>query len=224
MTISRLGHTGDFYRPTLKRTNVPQCGWTPRSRRYLVERGDTGLGRDAYGPPRRERDRRGYGPGPHPSVDGSPPSEYEEDDAVASGRPVDAEEDDYGQLLSRPGETPPHPPRLRQPGRPHPGQPGRFPPGGGPPNNGPPSAGPGHGGMPGSAMPGSVMPGSVMPHGPVPHTGPPNTGPPNTGPPNGVPPPGGVPHGGVPHGGPPNSGPVPGRQSRLPNGRRVPPG
>ena len=68
-----------------------------------MERGDAGLGRDAYGSPRRERDRRGYGPGPHPSVDGSPPSEYEEDDAVASGRPVGVEEDDYGQLLRRPG-------------------------------------------------------------------------------------------------------------------------
>src|SRR5580693_3125347 len=203
MTISRLGHTGDFHRPTLERTNVPQRGWTPRSRRYLVERGDAGLGRDAYGPPRRERDRRGYGPGPHPSVDGSPPSEYEEDDAATPGRPVDVEEDEYGQLLRRPGEMPPRPPRLRQPGRPHPGQPGRFPPGGGPPSNGPPTAGPGHGAMPGNGMPGNGMPGSAMPHGPGPHTGPPNTGPPNTGPPNGVPAHGGAPPGGVPHGGPP---------------------
>ena len=102
------------------------------SRRYLVERGDTGLGRDAYGIPRRERDRRGYGPGPHPSDDGYPAS-AEEDDAAGSGRPVDAEEDDYGQLLRRPGEMPPRQQRLRQPGRPHPGQPGRFPPGAAPP-------------------------------------------------------------------------------------------
>ena len=94
-----------------------------------MERGDTGLGRDAYGLPRRERDRRGYGPGPYPSDDGYSPSEYEEDDAAGSGRPVDVEEDDYGQLLRRPGEMPPRQQRLRQPGRPHPGQPGRFPPG-----------------------------------------------------------------------------------------------
>ena len=99
-----------------------------------MERGDTGLGRDAYGLPRRERDRRGYGPGPYPSDDGYPASE--EDDAAGSDRPVDAEEDDYGQLLRRPGEMPPRPRRLRQPGRPHPaqpgqpGQPGRFTPGG----------------------------------------------------------------------------------------------
>ena len=33
-----------------------------------MERGDTGLGRDAYGPPRHERDRRGYGPAPYPPV------------------------------------------------------------------------------------------------------------------------------------------------------------
>ena len=63
-----------------------------------MERGDTGLGRDAYGLPRRERDRRGYGPGSYPSDDGYPDS-AEEDDAAGPGRPVDAEEDDYGQLL-----------------------------------------------------------------------------------------------------------------------------
>jgi len=48
-----------------------------------VERGDTGLGRDAYGPPRHERDRRGYGPGPYPSDDGYP---AEDDDAAGPGR------------------------------------------------------------------------------------------------------------------------------------------
>ena len=104
-----------------------------------MERGDTGLGRDAYGSPRRERDRRGYGPGPYPD-DGYPPP-AEDDDAAGSGRPADAEEDDYGQLLRRPGEVPPRQQRLRQPGRPHPGQPGRF----------PPNANPG---MPGGGMPG----------------------------------------------------------------------
>ena len=100
-----------------------------------MERGDTGLGRDAYGLPRRERDRRGYGPGSYPPDDGYPDS-AEEDDAAGPGRPVDAEEDDYGQLLRRPGDMPPRQQRLRQPGRPHPGQPaqpGRFPPGAVPP-------------------------------------------------------------------------------------------
>ena len=91
-----------------------------------MERGDTGLGRDAYGPPRRERDRLGYGPESYPSDDGYPAA-AEEDDAAGPGRAVDAEEDDYGQLLRRPGEMPPRQQRLRQPGRPHPGQPGRFP-------------------------------------------------------------------------------------------------
>ena len=92
-----------------------------------MERGDTGLGRDAYGPPRHERDRRGYGPGPYPSDDGYP---AEEDDTAGSARRAEAEDDEFGQLLRRPGEMPPRQPRIRQPGPP---QPGRFPPGA-PPN------------------------------------------------------------------------------------------
>jgi len=62
-----------------------------------VERGDTGLGRDAYGPPRRERGRHSYGPEPYPSGDGYP-DPAEEDDAAGSGRQVEVEDDDYGQL------------------------------------------------------------------------------------------------------------------------------
>ena len=77
-----------------------------------VERGDTGLGRDAYGPPRHERDRRGYDLGPYPSDDGYP---AEEGDAAGSGRRVEAEDDDYRPPLRRPGEMPPRPPRVRQP-------------------------------------------------------------------------------------------------------------
>ena len=74
-----------------------------------MERGDTGLGRDAYGLPGRERDRRGYVPEPYPPDDGhAAPSEYGEDDAARSGPPVGVEEDDYGQLLRRPDEIPPH--------------------------------------------------------------------------------------------------------------------
>jgi hypothetical protein len=78
-----------------------------------VERGDTGLGRDAYGSPRHDRDRRGYGLGPYPSDDGYP---AEEDDAAGPGRRAEAEDDEYGQLLRRPGELPPRPPRTRPPG------------------------------------------------------------------------------------------------------------
>ena len=43
-----------------------------------MERGDIGLGRDAYGLPRRERDRLGYGPESYPSDDGYPASAEEE--------------------------------------------------------------------------------------------------------------------------------------------------
>ena len=62
-----------------------------------MERGDTGLGRDAYGPPRHERDRRGYGRGPYPSDDGYP---AEEDDAARSDRRAEAE-DDFSGLITR---------------------------------------------------------------------------------------------------------------------------
>ena len=227
-----------------------------------MERGDTGLGRDAYGIPRRDRDRRGHGPGPYPSDDGYPAS-AEEDDAAGSGRPVDAEEDDYGQLLRRPGEMPPRQQRLRQPGRPHPGQPARFPPGAVPPGAVPPGAVPQAplrrtaslataacpvtaarsasptvrrradlrapaGRTAGTQMAAcptgrcrTAAPRMAAPcrsRGGVPHGAPPNSAPPNGAPH------GGIPNGGpMPNGGPPNGGPVPGRQYRLPNGRRVPP-
>jgi hypothetical protein len=123
-----------------------------------VERGGTGLGRDAYGQPRRRRlgDRRAYRPG---AGNGQRPGPNE---------PDDADDDEYGQLLRRPGEMPPQPPggsRLRPP-------PGRFAP---PPPTPSDSFGPD--GAPG---------GSVT-------------------------------------GGSPNGGPMPGRQYRLPNGRRMPP-
>ena len=140
-----------------------------------MERGDTGLGRDAYGLPRRRRlgDRRAYRP----------------DDRASPNGPDDAGDDEYGQLLRRPGEMPsqpgPHQPgrsRLRPP-------PGRFPP---PPGN--PADGFAPNGAPGNA-------------------GPMTAGPANGGPMNG----------GSGNGGPANGGPMPGRQYRLPNGRRVPP-
>jgi hypothetical protein len=134
-----------------------------------VERGDTGLGRDAYGPPRRRRlgDRR-YRPG----------------DGAGSNGPDGADDDEYGQLLRRPGDLPPQQ-GLHQPGRSRMRPPpGRFPP---PPAN------------PADGYPPNGMPG--------------NGGPMNVGPMNG----------GPMNGGPANGGPMPGRQYRLPNGRRVPP-
>jgi len=123
-----------------------------------VERGDTGLGRDAYGTSGRRRpgDRRAYRP----------------DDGAGPNGP-DSAYDEYGQLLRRPGDMPPQP-GFHQPGRPRMRPPGRFPP---PPGN----------------------------------------------PADGFPPNGEPVHGGPVNGGPVNGGPVPGRQYRLPNGRRVPP-
>ena len=193
-----------------------------------MERGDTGPGRDAYGPPVRERAPRGYGPRPYPADDGYPPSaDYEEDDAAGPGRPVDVEEDDYGQLLRGPGEMPPRQ-RLRQPGRRYPGQPGRLPPTA-PPNAGPgpaaPPNGQGHGGMPGHGVPHGPAPHGPAPHGAAPHGAAPHGSAPHAGPQNGTP------HadpvigdGLVPDNAPAPSGePAPGRQYRLPNGRRLPP-
>jgi hypothetical protein len=122
-----------------------------------VERGDTGLGRDAYGVPGRRRpgDRRAYRP----------------DDGAGPNGPDDAD-DEYGQLLRRPGEMPPQP-GSQQPGRSRMRPPGRF------------------------APPASPADGFA-----------PNGAPGNGGPMNG---------------GTANGGPMPGRQYRLPNGRRVPP-
>ena len=118
-----------------------------------MERGDTGLGRDAYGPPRRERDRRASDPGLYPPDEGY---QAEEDDAAGPGRRPEAEDGDYGQLLRRPGDMPPRQPRIRQPGRPHSGQQGRFSPGA------PPNGSPGHGGMPGGGIPGGMPAGGTQ--------------------------------------------------------------
>ena len=120
-----------------------------------MERGDTGLGRGGYGMPRRRRsgDRRAY----------------RLDDGAKPNGPDGAEDDEYGQLLRRPGDVPPQP-GLHQPGRSRMRPPpGRFPPPG--------------------ANPADIYP----------------------------------PNGGPMNGGPANGGPMPGRQYRLPNGRRVPP-
>jgi hypothetical protein len=135
-----------------------------------VERGDTGLGRDAYGLPRRRRlgERRAY----------------RADDGAGPNGPDGANDDEYSQLLRRPGEVPPQP-GPHQPGRSRMRPPpGRFPPSPGNPADGfPPNGTPVNG-------------------------GPMTAGPANGGPMNG---------------GSANGGPMPGRQYRLPNGRRVPP-
>ena len=134
-----------------------------------MERGDTGLGRDAYGLPRRRRlgERRAY----------------RADNGAGPNGP-DGADDEYSQLLRRPGEMPPQP-GLHQPGRSRMRPPpGRFPPAPGNPADG------------------------LPPNGAAGNGGPMTAGPANGGPMNG---------------GPANGGPIPGRQYRLPNGRRVPP-
>jgi hypothetical protein len=89
-----------------------------------VERGDTGLGRDAYGPPRRERSRHAYGPDAPYSPDDAyqaPLSEDEETEGERTGKPISGQDDDYGQFLRHPGEMPsdqPHQVRPREPGNP----------------------------------------------------------------------------------------------------------
>jgi hypothetical protein len=118
-----------------------------------VERGEGGPVRGAHGPPGRRR--RGYGP-----RDGT-----ESAGAGGVNGLEDVEDDDYGQLLRRPGE-PPYQQRLRQPGGPRRPQPGPFP----PPDSGlPPSDFPRRGNLensgpvPGGAVPGGAVPGGAVP-------------------------------------------------------------
>jgi hypothetical protein len=96
-----------------------------------VERGDTGLGRDAYGLPRRHS-RHAYDPdAPVPPEDGYPASfsEYEDDEAAAAaarGEPAEIVDGDYGQLQRRPGEMSSHQQRGRDPENPPLRPPGHF--------------------------------------------------------------------------------------------------
>src|SRR5205807_9868612 len=141
VTICRLSHTGDFSRPTLVEQGQPSrgTGWTPRVQEVSVEGGDAGLGRDAYGLPRRQRGRRAHGPdGPADRAygvegfevdDGFEGAEEADPDGRGYPRPGPGpEEDEYGQLLRRPGDMAPRYPRLRQPGRPRMRPPGSAPP------------------------------------------------------------------------------------------------
>jgi hypothetical protein len=184
-----------------------------------VERGDTGLGRDAYGQPRRRR------PGEHRA--------YRSRGAVDEAADADGVSDDeyYGQLLRRPDESQP-PPRLRQQGRPRLRQPGRFPPPGtggypadGPANGGPAGGpgntgllgGPGNGGL-GNGGLGAAGLGNGGPAGGAGMGGPGNGSFGNGGPA------GGPGNGGLGNGARMGGPSGPPRQYWLPNGRRVPPG
>ena len=116
-----------------------------------MEHGDTGLGRDAYGVPRRRHlgQRRAYRLGR--SAEGSGARGTNGEDG-----PGDDEDDEYyGQLLRRPGDLPayprqPSPPRMRRPGRlpppsdryPPNGNPGGYPASGNPPGGYPPGGNP----------------------------------------------------------------------------------
>ena len=114
-----------------------------------MERGDTGLGRDGYGVPRRRR------PGGHRAY--RPRDErYEAADAGGPDGPLGAEDEYYSQLLRRPDEFSPRQrirpqvrPRLRQPGRFAPPSTSGFPASGGPATGDPPSGRPAVGGQPG---------------------------------------------------------------------------
>ncbi len=160
-----------------------------------MERGDTGLGRDGFGLPRRRRpgNHRAYrgqdGSGPH-AIDG----------------PEDAPDDDYSHLRRRPGDMPSQP-RFREPGYspgPQPGfAPSRTPAGGYGPNGAPASGGP--------VNDGPINDGLI------------NDGPVNGGLVGGGPVNPGPLDGGPASWGAGTGGPEPGGQYRLPNGRRVPP-
>ncbi len=159
-----------------------------------MERGDTGLGRDAYGLPRRRR------PGEHRAYRPRGAVDEQADADGVSGRPG-AEDDYYGQLLRRPDEFQPRP-RLRQQGRPRLRQPGRFPP---PGTGGYPAGGPANGDPANGRAPmGGQANGGLGNGGPV--GGPGNSGPVG-GPGNGGPGNGGPGNGG-PMGGPGNGGHV----------------
>lgn len=148
----------------------------------MVERGEGGPGRGAHGLPGRRR--RAYGP-----RDGT-----EGAGAGAVNGLENVEDDDYSQLLRRPGELPPHQQRPRQAGGPRAPQPGRFTPSADHPASGQPPIG-----MPANGFPPGGLPanGNLASRGAVPR--------------------------GTAPGGPANGGPVTGRQYRAPDGRLIPP-
>ena len=166
-----------------------------------MEGGDTGLGRDAYGPPGRERSHHAHGPDAPLSPDGVYPPPFpddEEAEGTGAGRQAEAE-DDYGQLLRRPDEIPPRQQRLREPANPpvpvRP--PGQFTP------NLSPTLSPVHGGPANGGFPEARQMAARL----TPVRGTAVRAP--------------APHGG-PNGEVPNGDYGSGRQYRLPNGRRIP--
>jgi hypothetical protein len=181
-----------------------------------VERGDTGLGRDAYGLPGRRRlgQRRAYRSGRGAEGSGARGTNGE------NGLEDDEDGEYFGQLLRRPGELPTYP---RQPSRTRMRQPRRFPPPAGtyPPNGNPggypPDVNP-PGGSPRRGNPADRYP----PNGNAATGGPPNGRPASGRPVSGRPVSGRPVSGGV-YGGAVSGGSRPGREYRLPNGRRVPP-
>jgi hypothetical protein len=205
-----------------------------------VKRGDTGLGRDAYGLPRRRRhgERRAY------RVEGDAEASGARGTDGVNGLGDDEDDEYYGQLLRRPGDLPAYP---RQPGRPGTRQPGRVPPptyppngnpGGGYPPNGNPAGGyPRNGNLADRYPPnGRAAAGGPLNRGPVSggpvrggpasggpvNGGPVRSGPISGGPISGGPASGGPISGGPASGGPISGGPRPGREYRLPDGPRVP--
>jgi hypothetical protein len=212
-----------------------------------VERGDTGLGRGAYGLPRRRRlSERRAGGSRGRGAEGTVPRGT--DGAIGvSGLGDDEDEEYYGQLLRRPGDLPPYqrqpgPPRARQAGRvppPSGNPPSGNPPSGNPPSGNPPSGNPPSGnppsGNPAAGFPRNGGPASRYPPAGNAANGAPNSGPGNdtsyTGPGSGASysRPGGGPSytgpgsGAADYRGPESGGSMPRRQYRLPNGRRVPP-
>jgi Helix-turn-helix domain len=187
------------------------------ARRYLVERGDSGGGRDAYGRARRrgnprnkpgtsdygqdgDGDRGYFGDGLQPGEDGfHTPGPQSRGD----GNGVDG---DYSQLLRRPADRqaqtppPPRPSRFR-PGRGRLRQPGSRQPNRNPPPNGGPRGALGdssllNGRAPNGELRNDGFPRDGFMNGTRPSGGPANGGPPN-----------GAPAGGRrPNGGPVNSG------------------
>jgi hypothetical protein len=212
-----------------------------------VERGDSGLGRDAYGMPRRRRlgERRAFRAGGGAAGTGARGT----DGANGLDGLGDAEDDEYyGQLLRRPGDRPPYQsrprqpagPRTQQPGSPRRQQPGRFAPSAGQPGRGYPPNGEPAGAYPGNSDPAGGYPGNGEPAGGYPRNGyvpggNPGRGYPGSGNPGGGYGPSGTAadggpgnsgprNGGPGSGGPGNGGPTGRRQYRLANGRRLPPG
>jgi hypothetical protein len=157
-----------------------------------VERSDTGLGRDAYGPPRRDRSHDGYGyDAPLAPEDGysSSFSPDEEDEGAGLGERGQTEADGSGPAMRHAGDVPARPQSpgepVNQPIRP----PGRFTP------NLSPSLSPG--------FTPTLSPAFGVPNGGLPNGGVPN---------------GGVPGAGAANGGMADGG----LSSEIPNGDRIP--